>query len=342
MGFFLNRSWLGIAVLALLGGCSPQEQVESFGGPTMGSTYSVQYVRDANTPPIDDLKQRVQSILDEVDAQMSTYRADSTIEVFNQGPAGCTVVPEPVRHLVLYGEQLSQASNGAFDLTVEPLLNLWGFGPQGQAWKVPSDEALAEVRKDFGHQWLKVEGDQLCKDREAIQVDFNSIAAGYAVDRIATALEESGVARYLVEATGELKAKGKKPDNQPWRIAIEAPETAQRTAQRIIALDGYGVSTSGDYRNFFEENGQRYSHTLDPRTGAPIQHNLAAVTVVHPSALEADGLSTLLMVLGPDEGYRFADEHGLLAFFVSRSEEGFVTHSTPAFSAFIDAQESQR
>ncbi|MBV2131334.1 FAD:protein FMN transferase [Pseudomonas sp. MAP12] len=307
----------------------------------MGSTYSIKYVRADGVADAKTLQAGVEGILAEVDQQMSTYRDDSLIERFNRAAAGsCMAMPADVLELVRLGEGLALQSGGAFDLTVEPLLDLWGFGPKARGEQVPSAAAIAAVRQRVGHQHLHIDGEQLCKDAET-QVDFNSIAAGHAVDRIAAWLEQQGVSSYLVEATGELKARGHKPDGSAWRIAIEEPRDDQRVAQKVLTLDGYGVSTSGDYRNYFEENGRRYSHTLDPRTGAPIAHKLAAVTVLHPKALLADGLSTLLMVLGPEEGVVWAERQGIAAFFVTREGDGYVTRATKAFAALSAAQENR-
>lgn len=318
---------LGCAALAGCGG----ETLESFGGPTMGSTYSIKYVQAPGVPGPAEVQRQVATILGEVDRQMSTYRSDSDIERFNALPAGsCQPMPAPVLHLVRTGEQLSQASGGAFDLTLEPLLNLWGFGPQARGTKVPSTAALEQARQRVGHQHLRIDGTQLCKDA-AVEVDFNSIAAGYAVDRIVTLFDGLGIRRYLVAVTGELKAAGRKPDGSAWRIALEEPRDDQQVAERIIAVEGVGVSTSGDYRNYFQQDGRRYSHTLDARTGMPISHRLASVTVLHPSALMADGLSTLLLVLGPEQGWEYAEKHQVAAFFVMREGAGFVTRSNNAF-----------
>jgi thiamine biosynthesis lipoprotein len=272
---------------------------------------------------------------------MSTYRDDSLISTFNRAPAGsCMAVPAGVLEVVRMGLALAEDSGGAFDPTLEPLLNLWGFGPQARVERVPSAEQLAEARQRSGYRHLRIEGQQLCKDVD-LQLDLNSIAAGYTVERIVGRLHELGVGSYLVDVTGELKAAGKKPDGQPWRIAIEAPRDDQRVAQKILQLDGYGISTSGDYRNYFEENGVRYSHTLDPQTGAPITHTLAAVTVADPSTLRADGLSTVLMVLGPERGMAYAEQAGIAAFFVTREGEGFVTRGTTAFERLFAAGEEQ-
>ena len=328
----LNR-WRGVlwVLIGTLSGCGNGDSMESISGPTMGSTYSIKYLRSAGLAPPTEVRVQVEKILADVDQQMSTYRSDSDIERFNGLPANrCQKMPAPILKLVRVAEQLSEQSEGSYDLTVEPLLNLWGFGPQARGEKVPSAQAQAEVRQRVGYQHLRIEGDQLCKDA-AVEVNFNSIAAGYAVDTIAAKIDAMGIHNYLVEATGELKAAGKKLDGAPWRIALEEPRDDQQVAERIIAVDGYGVSTSGDYRNYFEQNGRRYSHTFDARTGAPVSHTLASVTVIHPSALMADGLSTLLLILGPERGWDYAKKHDVGAFFVIRADTGFVTRTNQAF-----------
>lgn len=314
---------------ALLAGCG--EKIEEFGGPTMGSHYSLKYLAGEGSPEPAALKAEVEALLTQVDQQMSTWRSDSDLSKFNRLPAGsCRVMPDAVLALVRRGEQLFRDSDGAFDLTVSPLLELWGFGPQSRGERVPTAEEITAAQATVGHRHLRIEGQQLCKSA-AVHLDFNSLAAGYTVDLIAARLAERAVSSYLLDVTGEIKAVGRKPDGSPWRIAIEAPRDDQQVAQKVLSLDGLGVSTSGDYRNYFERDGQRYSHTLDPQTGAPITHRLAAVTVVDASTLRADGLSTLLMVLGPERGFAYAEQAGIAAFFVTRTDKGFATRATPAF-----------
>lgn len=314
---------------ALLSACGAP--VEEFGGPTMGSHYSLKYVAGAATPSPPQVRQAVEAILVEVDRQMSTWRADSAVSRFNLLPAGsCQAMPAPVLGLVRFGEQLSRASDGAFDLTLQPLLDLWGFGAQSRGTRVPSAEQIAAARARTGYQHLRIEGDRLCKD-VAAQLDLDSIAAGYVVDRIGARLGELDIASYLLNVTGELKVLGRKPDGSAWRVALEVPRDDHQVAQQVLALDGQGVSTSGDYRNYFEEDGQRYSHTFDPRTGAPVCHDLAAVTVIDPSALRADGLSTLLMVLGGERGLAYAEQAGIPALFIRRSGQAFVSYPSSAF-----------
>ncbi|WP_183781223.1 FAD:protein FMN transferase [Pseudomonas sp. JAI115] len=329
--------WL-VSVAVVLAACGNGESMESFGGPTMGSTYSIKYVRHAGVAEPAQVRREVEAILAEVDRQMSTYRNDSDIERFNALPANsCQTMPAAVLELVRVGEQLSEQSEGSYDLTVEPLMNLWGFGPQGREEKVPDSAALAETLQRVGYRHLHIDGDRLCKDA-AVEVDFNSIAAGYAVDTIAARLESMGIHDYLAEATGELKAKGKKLDGSSWRIALEEPRDDQQVAERIIQVDGYGVSTSGDYRNYFLQGGRRYSHTFDARSGAPVLHNLASVTVIHPSALMADGLSTLLLILGPERAWDYAEKHHIGAFFVIRADTGFVIRTSAAFERLSGAK----
>lgn len=322
---------MSVLLMGALTACGSGDSLESFGGPTMGSTYSVQYVRSPDGPKAAQVQPEVEAILAEVDKQMSTYRSDSDIERFNVLPANsCQRMPAGVLELVRVGEQLSVASHGSYDLTVEPLLNLWGFGPQARVERVPTAQEVAQVLQRVGHGHLRIDGDKLCKDA-AVEVDFNSIGPGYAADLISARLQALGIRSYLVDMSGELKAVGKKADGSPWRIALEEPRDDQQVAQKTIELDGYGVSTSGDYRNYFVQGGQRYSHTFDALTGAPITHVLTSVTVIDRSTLMADGLSTLLLILGPERGWAYAEEHKIPAFFVIRADKRFIIRSNPEF-----------
>ena len=333
----MMRASLLVVLLALLYGCG--ERIERFSGPTMGSTYSVQYVATAQTPGARQVKVEVEKILGALDLQFSNWRGDSVVSRFNALPAGaCQVVPEEMRQLLLYGESLFRESGGAFDLTVLPLMNLWGFGPQSRGRQVPDTSVLAREQARVGFQHVRLEGEKLCKD-VAAQLDFDSMLAGYAVDRVCARLSALGIRAYLVEITGELKGVGRKPDGSPWHIALEVPSGgSEQQVERTIALDGYGVATAGDYRNYFEEGGQRYSHTFDPRVGRPVRHALAAVSVVDPSVLRADALDTLLMVLGPEEGYAFAERHDIAAYFIMHQGLGFVARATPRFESLFPWQ----
>lgn len=321
--------FFALLVVVLLSGCG--DALQEFGGPTMGSHYSVKYVQAEGVPSQEHLQGEVERMLAEIDRQMSTWRADSDLSRFNRLPVGaCMVMPEPVLELVRFGDQISASSGGAFDLTVQPLMELWGFGAQSRGHRLPADEEIAAVLPSIGQRHLRVDGERLCKDA-FVRLDLDAIAAGAAVDRIAAHLVGLGVRSFLLEITGELKAVGRKPDGSPWMIAIEAPRTDRIEEQRRLELDGLGLSTSGDYRNYFEVGGKRYSHTFDPRTGRPVEHDLASVSVVDASVLRADGLSTTLMVLGPEQGMAYAEREGIAALFIRRADRGFSVSASSAF-----------
>ena len=353
--FFMNSRCFSagmacLAAWAALAGCQPQSapaaSIVRIEGPTMGSTYHISYVPGpGGQPAAGQAQEAVQAMLRELDAAVSTYRDDSDLARFNAAPAPvCMDMPDTALELARHALALAQQSEGAFDVTLLPVLEAWGFRhgaaarPAHEASPAPAPAELEAARERMGMQHLRVQPGQLCKDAP-IRVEFNSIAAGYAVDRVASYFAQQGVGSYLVEITGEMKAVGLKPDGAPWRIAIEAPLEGERQAQRIVQLNGLALSTSGDYRNWHEVDGQRQSHIMDPRTLAPVRHRLAAVTVAAPSALEADGLSTLFMALGPQQGFDYAQARGIAALFVSRRENGagFATRATAAFDAAFGA-----
>lgn len=336
----ITRPVSAVALAAVLTGCfNSSEPVSEISGSTMGSTYSIKWVAGDNSPEASELKQALEAMFDRFDRDVSVWRDDSKLSHFNAAPAGtCAPIPESLRELVQAADALHTASEGAFDVTVGPLLDVWGFHDPLPNQQIPSEAALREALERVGQQHLQLQGDRLCKERDVI-VDISGIAAGYMVDEVVERLGSYGITSYMVEITGELKAEGLKPGGSPWRIAIEEPRDDDRIAQLILPLNGYAVSTSGDYRNYFEYEGQRYSHTFNPRTGTPVMHQLAAVTVLHSSALKADGLSTVLLVLGPEQGWEYALEQNIAALFVVREGSGFVSRSTPRFVALSKGEE---
>jgi thiamine biosynthesis lipoprotein len=233
--------------------------------------------------------------------------------------------------------RISRLTQGAFDVTIGPVVNLWGFGPQTAEEALPSDKAVKDALAKVGYERVHVRDTPpaLRKERSDINIDLSAIAKGYGVDKIAQYLEAQGIGHYLVEIGGELRGKGLNPNGVPWRIAIEKPDPGQRVIERIIQISDRGVATSGDYRNFFEIAGQRYSHTMDPRTGRPVRHDLASVTVVSDTCMEADALATALLVMGPEQGFRFAQSQGIEAFFIVIGSEGFTERSTAGFERYV-------
>lgn len=335
---FIQPISVAALAAALMGCFNSSEAVVEIYGSTMGSTYSIKWVADSDSLPASEVKLQVDEMLEEFEEAASTWRPHSLLSRFNAAPAGtCEQMPQSILDLVTLAEELHEQSGGSFDITLGPLMRLWGF--HGEAGpRVPDAAAIAAVKERTGHQHLQVRGNQVCKDRE-LELDISGLAAGYMVDRVAERLIAMGIESYMVELTGELRADGLKPGGLPWRIAVEEPRDESRVAQLVLPLRGYSVSTSGDYRNFFEQDGMRYSHTFDPVSGSPVLQDLAAVTVLHPSAAWADGLSTVLLVKGSEQGWECAMEHDLAALFVIREGDGFVSRSTPGFKALQQGEE---
>jgi thiamine biosynthesis lipoprotein len=246
--------------------------------------------------------------------------------------------------LVELAQSISALSDGAFDVTVGPLVNLWGFGPETQPFRIPEAQAIVDARERVGYRKLhcRPQPPALRKDQPDLYVDLSGIAKGYGVDRIADILEQAGVAAYLAEIGGELRAKGTKPGDKPWRIAIERPSADSREVYRIVPLKDAAMATSGDYRNFYEHDGRVYSHTIDPSTGRPVEHLLASVTVITEDCATADGLATALLVLGPERGVELAESLGLAAFFVSRINGEYTHRATSAFDALAPADDARQ
>lgn len=334
--------WGFLTLLVLLGGFFSCEDAAStrtlvFDGPTMGTHYTVK-VR--GLPPgleREDLAQAITHTLEQVDRRMSTYREDSELSRFNQtSSTDWVMVSKPLAAVVAEALHISKMSDGAFDVTVGPLVNLWGFGPDQALDAPPTAEAIHAVRTrvDYTAIHSRSAPAALRKENAAMYVDLSAIAKGYGVDQVAQLLVARGIDDYMVEIGGEVRAKGESARQRPWRIGIEKPAPDRRVVQEIIELRDAAVATSGDYRNFFEHGGRRFSHTINPRTGRPVTHGLASVTVVDGSAMRADGISTTLMVLGPESGYELALRENLAALFLVKKETAFVAKTTPAFEQY--------
>lgn len=309
-------------------------------GPTMGTQYHISWVssqsgQDAMNSEKERLKNQIEVLLTAINRSMSTYDPESELSLLNtQFKSQWQDISVDLFRVLMMAKQVNQRSEGAFDVTIGPLVNLWGFGPNKSEYEVPSEAQITQVRGDIGSEVLDLrlrdEGYQL-KTAEKRYIDLSAIAKGYAVDEIGRFLQREGIKNYLVEVGGEIVANGSKPKEQPWRIAIEAPNDDGRSVQIIVPLANMGIATSGDYRNFFEKNGQRYSHTIDGRTGYPVTHNLASVSVLHETVALADAWATALTVLGSDAGLKLAEEYKLAAYFIVRTETGFKQYKTRQF-----------
>jgi thiamine biosynthesis lipoprotein len=308
--------------LLALAGCQPRSEPLYFTGPTMGTTYHVTVTSLPDDVSPRDIQGVIDEILGQVDQHLSTWRTDSEISRFNASDGtGWTPVSTDLASVLTEAQRVSRESNGAFDVTVGPLVDLWGFGtaPTDDGTD-PTAAQLGAALENVGVDLVEVRAapPALRKLRAGVHVDVAGIAPGYAVDRIAQRFRDLHVAGALVELGGEVRAWGRNPDGELWRVAIEAPVSGERRAYALAELDDMSISTSGDYRDYRIDRGRRISHTIDPRTGAPVAHDLASVTVLHPSAMAADAYATALMVLGPEAGMRFAREHHLPALFLER------------------------
>lgn len=320
---------------------APPDPTVRITGSTMGTGYDLKLVPEPGQTVPADFKNRVEELLARVNRQMSTYDPDSELSRFNRNPSTDWVaVSSELQQVIAEALRISELSGGAFDITVGPLVNLWGFGPEPRHDRVPSDEAIAQARERVGYWRLhaREEPPALKKDRADLYVDLSAVAKGYGVDQLAALVEMAGIDRYLVSIGGEIRARGHNGQGQPWTIAIEQPVPDRRAVERLIRLGDHSVSTSGDYRNFFEQNGQRYSHLINPRTGRPVPRTLASVTVISDRSMVADTTATALMVAGPDFGFQLATDHHLAAFFILAGPDGFQERYTSGFEPFLIPQ----
>jgi thiamine biosynthesis lipoprotein len=341
-----------MCLLVFVSSTAVARDVRRFEGETMGTTWSV----NAVLPDGADgraIEHGIQAEVDRVVAQMSTYDDDSDLGRFNRAPAGTwQTLPPEFFSVLRYALSLARDSGGAYDPTVGPLVNLWGFGPaskpSGGSAREPSNphappvaSAIAEARMRVG--WQKIRLDTT--NRRAYQpggvyVDLSAVAKGFGVDQVARFLDRSGVNAYLVEVGGELRARGRKPDGLPWHVGIERPGAAAGAVdnpdevERILSLEDKAIATSGDYRHYFESGGRLFSHHIDPRTGYPVAHRVASVSIIANDCMHADPLGTTMTVLGPEEGMAYAKRRGIAVLFILYGADGrFEERMSPAFMA---------
>jgi len=312
-------------------------QVHSLHGQTMGTFWSLRFVAAAGFP-LASIQSGVQAQLDRVDASMSTYKPDSELSRFNRAVAGSWhSLSAACFDVVEHALQLAHDTDGAYDPTVGPLVNAWGFGPDASQQRAPSEEIIAAARERVG--WWRIERDaQTRRIRQAggVYIDLSSVAKGYAVDIVGNWLNVQGVTAWLVEVGGEMKAHGSKPDGSCWRVGIEMPDVPD-SYFCTLSLKDMAIATSGDYRRRFVDRAGQYSHHIDARSGRPVEHRVASVSVLAPSALHADPLGTAMTLLGPDRGLAYAQAHDLAVLFVLRTPDGLQPRLTPAFAAALQA-----
>lgn len=310
-------------------------------GPSMGSTWMVRLPRLPAGVSAQAVQSGVQDVLDLVENHMSTYRPESDLSRFNQARSTDWIpVPEDVARAVDAARQVADQTGGAFDLTVGPVVNLWGFGPvhpAGPFGTIPSDAMIQEARKHVGYHLLEVRLSPaaLRKSDPLLYVDLSGIAKGFAAEQVARRLEQMGITDYLIGVGGEMRAHGRSETGQYWRVGIETPTPGVRRVLYQVDLRTGSLSTSGDYRNFFDKDGRRYCHEIDPATGEPLLDPPASVSVADQSGADADAMATALMVLGPEKGYGLAEQKGLAVLFIIRRSDHFEAKATPAFQTLL-------
>lgn len=327
-------------LLLLLAACSQPPPLQSLEGRTMGTYWQVRLAAGTTATPLPQLRAEIEAVLEAVNSEMSTYREDSVIARFNRAQAGETVeLPEGFARVLGVALALAEETGGAYDPTVGALVNLWGFGPEGVRQDPPDAAAIAALRGRVGWQRLIFDPvTRRLKQPGGIYLDLSSIAKGDGVDRVVDLLARHGVASAMVDIGGDLRTHGLRPDGSAWRIGIERPDPGSREVQTILELPRpLAVATSGSYRNFFEHGTRSYSHTIDPRSGEPVQHALLSVTVLATTCLEADALATALSVLGPEAGLDFAHRRDLAVLLIVAEGDDVREIATPAMQALLGA-----
>jgi thiamine biosynthesis lipoprotein len=329
-----------LLLLALICGCHQGETSDHLrlSGQTMGTTWSLNMVPGSFGTDSAVLKQRLQARLDQINGLMSTYDPESELSRFNTlASTDWYPVSEDTARVIEVSQEISALSDGAFDISIGPLVELWGFGAAERGTKIPTEGQVNENLARVGYKNIQLRRGPTAirKQIPELQIDLSAVAKGYAVDALAKILEQQGIANYLLEIGGELQISGHRGDDSPWQIAIERPLEEVRDVAAIFPLTNTALATSGNYRNFYVEEGQRYSHTIDPVSGKPIRHKLASVTVLARTCARADALATTLMVLGEEKGRPFCEKNQIAAYFLIHDKTSTTVYASPAFERFL-------
>ena len=326
-----------VVLLLALAGCDSQSESIRLKGSIFGTGWSLIYLPEAQSLKPSDVEAAVLDAFAVVDVSMNTYAPDTPLSRFNAMPPGEVIqMGWDFAYVIAEARRIHALSDGAYDVTIGPLLDVWGFGPKGPT-AYPAPEAVEAARAISG--WPMIVWDSatrmLGKRAAGAEIELSSIAKGYAVDLAADVLDELGIGNFLLEVGGEMQARGLSPRGDQWRVAIERPEVARSGVARTIALSNTGIATSGDYRNYFEVAGVRYSHLIDPRTGYPIRHDLVSVTVIHPSTGIADAWATALAVMGFESAMALAEARDLPIYVIRRTGDTLAPSWSTAFNQYV-------
>lgn len=339
LGFAAQAALLIVSLLTLSGCAERTTPMIELSGPTMGTYYSVKIARPPQGLSAETLEQELIQVLDAVIAEISTYDPNSELSRLNADPSTDWIpVSANLFAVIAEGRRIAELTDGVYDVTIGPLVNLWGFGPERRPDRLPTEAEIQAARERVGYLKLELRDSPpaVRKARGDLYIDLSSLGEGYGADRLVDWLESRGVTDYMVAIAGAIRAKGLNAKGRPWGIAIEQPLPDRRAVHRVVPVSGHALSTSGDYRNFFEKDGKRYSHEIDPMTGAPVDRKLGSVTVIGDVGMVVDGLATALMVLGEEHGPALAETQGIAAYFIVRDGEEFKGIGSSAFQAYLD------
>ncbi|MFO7579729.1 MAG: FAD:protein FMN transferase [Nitrosomonas halophila] len=313
---------------------SPSPTLSQLHGYTMGTQYSIKYRHPEALFSPEQAQKQIDSILDTINRTMSTYDQQSELSRLNQATATDWIPISDTLFTVLQAAlTIGEQSEGRFDITVGPLVNLWGFGPEFRPEEIPAADAIAAIRQRTGQAMLELDQEipAVRKAHPNIYIDLSAIAKGYAVDQIAALFDSQGIDHYLVDIGGEIRARGTNAQNNSWQVGIEKPLQHGRSLHRVLPLKNTALATSGDYRNFFELDGRRYSHLIDPTTGWPVENGATSVTVLAESVMLADAWATALLVSGHARGLRIAEQQGLAVLYLVNQNGALMEYTSSHF-----------
>ncbi|MFC0179204.1 FAD:protein FMN transferase [Thorsellia kenyensis] len=321
------------------------QQVVELTGKTMGTYYNIKYVTQENDLKAKEaIQTEIDSLLENINDEISTYRPESELSLFNKNPSLMpTKISDGMAKNIQISQYVGRKTQGAMDITIGPVVNLWGFGPDKRPSLIPNESDIHLAREKTGLDKITLttehDGFYLTKKHPGMYIDLSTVGEGYGADAVGDYLLSKGKTNFLVSIGGTITSRGKSHDGTDWKVAIEKPTDLEVAVQELINLKGQSISTAGSYRNYFEENGTRYSHVIDPNTGKPITHKLISATVIAPSALEADAWDTGLMVLGKDKAMEVAKQNNLAVYLIYKSGNDFKVEMTEQFKEYVIKQE---
>ena len=333
---FIVRPLILLGLIFVIASCNDKADIRDkneyhqFIGFTMGTTYQITI--ESTLDEQINLKKKIDARLIEINQLMSTYIKKSELSLFNQNQTDiCIPMSSENLFVIKSSNEVSEQTNGKFDITLDPLIKEWGFDSKETNQKIPDEETISTLLKEIGFSKIVIKENCISKKNKSLSINLSAIAKGYGVDQIANLINNAGVQNYLVEIGGETASKGLNSKSKSWLLAIEAPIEEARQIQKVFNPLGLGVATSGNYRNYFEKDGKRYSHTIDPTTGSPITHNLASVTVLHQQTMMADAYATAFLVMGVDESLAFAETNKLAIYLLIKTKDSFIERYSSKF-----------